>query len=124
MGIWSYNHHKGKRLSNKELKEAIIREEFSACNVHHISIPTWGEAYVAYTHKKDPENLICAAVVLIKWNNGTEVGFKVMGEECGPNANKCPKKILKMLSPLKGKHYSKWAEEWREDCWKNFKKRG
>ena len=129
MGTWTYYHGKYRPLKNAEIKKELIDREFASCTVHAISIPKWGEAYVAYSNPlyvKDPSRVFCA-VVKIACNNSSEIGFKVMGEECGPCYYNCPKKILKMLSPLptdeNDPKYYEWALNWREECWKNFKKK-
>ncbi len=43
-------------------------------------------------------------------------GYKDMTEDMGPAERKCPKAILDMLTPTD----SQWANEWREDCYKNL----
>lgn len=118
MGTWTYHHDYYRPLKNSEIRKEIIEREFPSCKVHAISIPKWGEAYVAFSVPKHSEpNKVFCAVVKIACNTSTEIGFKVMGEECGPYYYNCPKKILKMLSPTD----YKTAIEWREECWKNFK---
>ena len=120
MGTWTYWHGNYRPLKNKEIKEEIINREFSGCKIHAISIPKWGEAYVAFSNDRltDPNAIHCA-VVKIVCNTSTEIGFKVMDESMGPFYYNCPKKILKMLSPTEYEN----AIEWREECWKNFKRR-
>jgi hypothetical protein len=114
MGTWSYYHGYHRPLKNSEIKEQLLIHEFSGCKVHHISIPKWGEAYVAFSNDKlqDPNRIYCA-VVKIAVNNHKEIGFKVMDEECHPYYYNCPKKILNMLSPTTNVH----SLEWRKLCY-------
>ena len=45
--------------------------------------------------------------------------YKIISEDMGPCEDKCPESILKRLSPTD----SPWANEWRERCWENVKKK-
>ena len=44
--------------------------------------------------------------------DGTEWGYKLMCEEEGPNADRCPASVLRLLTPTK----DEWAREWRDRC--------
>lgn len=47
-------------------------------------------------------------------------GYKAMGEDEGPVASHCPKRILELLTPL-GENASTYAAEWRARCERNLK---
>jgi hypothetical protein len=116
MGSIVYNHYNYRPLKSREIKEYIEKYEFAGCEVKAISIPKWGEAYVAYNNPHLKDDKIWVAVVKIVCNNSREIGFKTMGEDEHPYYYNCPKKILKMLSETD----NKYAKEWREECWKRF----
>jgi len=46
-------------------------------------------------------------------------GYKDMSEEMGPCESECPERILKLLTPTT----YEWAQQWRDRCWENIKKR-
>lgn len=45
-------------------------------------------------------------------------GHKLIGEDCGPCEDRCPKKLLEML---RWPAPSEWAEAWRKRCAARFK---
>lgn len=75
--------------------------------------------YAAVKIKETGE--VWAAVYLLGYapNDYYNFGYKDMDETMGPNESECPERILKLLTPTD----SKWANEWRERCWQNIKRR-
>lgn len=67
--------------------------------------------YAAVEHDSE----VYAIVILISTSrsDGFNFGYKDMTEFCGPFETKCPKSILKMLTPTDEKR----ANEWRKKCW-------
>lgn len=72
-----------------------------------------GNVYYAAIENDDKE--VYAIVILISTSrsDGFNFGYKDMTEFCGPYETKCPKSILKMLTPTD----DKYANEWRKKCW-------
>ena len=72
-----------------------------------------GNVYYAAIENDDKE--VYAIVILISTSrsDGFNFGYKDMSEFCGPYETKCPKSILKLLTPTD----NKWANEWRQKCW-------
>lgn len=77
--------------------------------------------YIAF---RTPEGEINAAVVPTfkrRADGGyTEWIYKGMTEREGPCEDKCPLRILRLLT---NPAPNQWAEEWRERCYAHFKKR-
>jgi len=84
-------------------------------------------AAVEKIHKETGERKVWAAVILIRHYNKKNgkpywdhnFGWKDMDESCGPNADECPERILKLLTPTTYEH----AIDWRARCWANIEKR-
>ena len=102
------------RLS--EVKDEILNEfRGTDISVKYMSFK-FNAAYVALEHDKTHE--VTAFVVLWKYNKKTgELSTKVMNETEGPVKRDATMKLLKMLTPTD----NNYANEWRFDCWKNFK---
>lgn len=68
------------------------------------------------TENEPEDSLVFAAIVLTSVNNKDYYNFsyKDMDETVGPCQYGCPKSILDLLTPTK----SKYANEWRERCYK------
>lgn len=63
------------------------------------------------------EQSVVAHVVLTgKEDDYYNFGYKAISEDCGPCECDCPKSILNLLTPTD----SKWANEWRERCFKSL----
>jgi len=107
----------GFSLTTAEIKDEISKEfKGDIVTLKYISLK-FGTAYVALEHNNTHE--ITAFVVLWKYDkNAGELSTKVMNETEGPNERKATMKLLKMLTPTD----NNYANEWRFDCWKNFKK--
>jgi hypothetical protein len=69
--------------------------------------------YAAIRNEKNGS--VSAAIILTSSDkkDGFNFGYKDMSEEMGPNESKCPKSILKLLTPTE----SEYAKQWRERCW-------
>lgn len=76
-----------------------------------------GEYYAAIeTIQPNGDRAVWAGVALFERR---PFGFKEMGEQCGPNARRCPRGILELLTPLDPAKAG-YAEQWRADCWRNL----
>jgi hypothetical protein len=77
---------------------------------------------VLYAAVKTPAHGIFAAVVpyeMVRQDGGWILFYKEMCETEGPNEQKCPLKILKMLDSTE----SEYAQKWRDGCKHNAKRR-
>lgn len=73
--------------------------------------------YVAVRH---PDGYVYGAVVET-WKDNHEKDYwiyKLITEDMGPRKSKCPLHILRLLSPTN----SKYAMEWREECYRQFRR--
>jgi len=56
---------------------------------------------------------ITAAICLFRWNpnaaDGMILGYKDMGENCGPNEASCPESILDLLEPTENEYANRLA---------------
>lgn len=67
--------------------------------------------------KKQSTGEIFCAVFLIRWSSKSwdNFAYKDMTEHSGPGKCECPKRIMKLLSPLNDENDpSGWAREWRK----------
>lgn len=80
-----------------------------------------GSTYYAAVERKkaDGSREVWAAVFLTcgRSSDGTIWGYKDMDETMGPCEDRCPAKILALLSPTD----SKYANEWRQRCRENLR---
>ncbi len=106
----------GSHATLNDVKNEILNEfRGTDISVKYMSFK-FNVAYVALEHDKTHE--VTAFVTLWKFNKSSgELSTKVMNETEGPNERKATMKLLKMLTPTD----SKYANEWRIECWKNFK---
>lgn len=72
-------------------------------DIHENERTTWAAIFLTSTDMKD-------------WHN---FSYKDMDETVGPYKRDCPKSILDLLSPTE----SEWANEWRQECYKNLEKK-
>lgn len=73
---------------------------------------TQGFVALKRTLKETNESIVFALVLAITWHNEYEnMCFKEMDEEMGPYYYKCPKRILKLLSPTDNKEALKWRQK-------------
>jgi hypothetical protein len=75
-------------------------------------------AAVERIDKTTGEREVWAAVILCNYapKDRYNFGWKDMDETMGPCETECPERILKLLTPTE----SKYAQEWREACWKRI----
>jgi hypothetical protein len=78
------------------------------------------QCYMAVKLKDTGE--VIALVYMLTYARGYyNFGYKSMSEFCGPNISECPKRILKLLSPLNDENDPNgWAREWRKRCQDNI----
>ena len=103
-------HDQYERLNNAGIRK-YFDEHMQPCTIHYLSVQNFSEVYMALSTPEFPNERF-AMICLIK-NTNKEFGYKDMDETCGPNYHNAPKKLLEMLTPIE----SKWANEWRADCW-------
>lgn len=79
--------------------------------------------YAAIKNKKT--NDIFAVIFLIRWNRGTyNFSYKGMSEFSGPYEYECPKRIIKLLTPLTDENDPNgYARKWRKGVNEYWKKR-
>lgn len=76
-------------------------------------------AAIELTVKKTGEKRVRGAVILTDYDKRDGCFLtKHMSEDMGPNYWECPKRILKLLTPTD----SEWANQWRENCYKQLAK--
>ena len=114
MGWTTFN--KPKHISPSD----YFRNSFSHEPNHElldIAIVKRTQCYMAVKLKDTGE--IFAFVYMLTYGRGQEnFGYKDMTEFAGPNISECPKRILKLLSPLDAADDKNgWAIEWRKRCW-------
>lgn len=142
MGWTSYHatHYKNGKVDRKAECDACFMEGSNAGWYHVVKSTLVGSVYYAavqhlkrYTDQEDengnrlienvPEDKreTWAAVFLTRTDSRDYYNFcyKDMDETCGPCQAECPESILKLLSPTD----SQWANEWRERCRENAKKK-
>jgi hypothetical protein len=85
-----------------------------------IAIVKRTQCYMAVKLKDSGE--VIALVYMLTYGRGHEnFGYKSMSEFAGPNISECPKRILKLLTPLKAEDdVNGWAIEWRKRCQDNI----
>lgn len=84
-----------------------------------VAIVARKEAYAAVeTIRPDGSREVWAAVFLLDFKpsarDGLTFGYKDMDESMGPNANRCPAKILDLLTPTDREYANAWRERCRE----------
>ena len=89
-----------------------------------VAIKNRRTAYMAIerTSKQTGQRIVFAVVCLLQyWPKASyeNFGFKDMDESMGPCERDCPERILKLLTPTD----SKFAQQWREACWENIRRR-
>jgi hypothetical protein len=75
------------------------------------------EYYAAVEHTaEDGTRTVSAVICLLRFipraRDGATFGYKDMDEDMGPNAARCPKQILALLTPPS----TEYAAKWRESC--------
>lgn len=70
-------------------------------------------AAVETTEKSTGERKVWAAAFMVKFAKG-EFGYKDMDESVGPYTNRCPEKILDLLTPTEYPHAMVWRHKCRE----------
>ncbi len=92
----------------KQLKRCISSERLPDGTYPSEEIPeeerhVWAAVFLTSTDSRDYYNF----------------SYKDMSEDMGPCESECPEAILKLLDPTD----SQWANEWRERCWENAKRK-
>lgn len=67
----------------------------------------------------DETGYVVIGIVIMTSQRGGEFGYKVIGEECGPNYYGAPVSLINKLSDLDDtveKDYVQWAANWRDQC--------
>ena len=120
---WTYGlatHYKNGNVDRKAECDYLFRTELNASKTHMLTLlksAMVGSVYYAAIERKavDNENdrKVFALVCLTGVSKG-EFGYKDMDESECPYEFKCPKSILKLLTPTD----NKYANEWRANCYK------
>ena len=81
----------------------------------------------SYTALQLNNGKVIAVVCMIdhRPHDAYNFGYKDMEESMGPGITNCPKRSLKMLSPVEDLYKGdglKWATEWRKECWDAIKR--
>ncbi|GIV43938.1 MAG: hypothetical protein KatS3mg035_1061 [Bacteroidia bacterium] len=110
--------HKPKDVSPSD----YFRNVFSSEPNHElidIAIVKRTQCYMAVRLRDTGE--VIALVYMLTYGRGwNNFGYKSMSEFCGPAISECPKRILKLLSPLNDENDPNgWAREWRKRCEEN-----
>ena len=92
------------------LKSAMVGSVYYAAIQDMVTVNRQEDGSYKYTPINDGE--IWCAVFLTSTKNG-EFYYKDMNESCGPCECKCPKSILKLLSPTD----NDYATKWRNRCY-------
>lgn len=113
---WSYE-HRDKGTSNFDW----FKQDWSP-GYELLDGATVGGTF--YGALRRPDGLVTAVVILTRWapNDHFNFGTKSMTESWGPVEDRCPQRILDLLSPVEdlfpGEDSSsrQWASEWRQRC--------
>ena len=121
MGWTSYNanyYKNGKVDRVAEIKSHFEQNE----NYNVLKASSVGSTiYLAVERIVNEEKVVFAAVYLTSINMKYYYNFsyKDMYETVGPCQRECPESILKLLTPTD----NELANEWRNDCWENVRKK-
>lgn len=109
---WSYE-HRSRGTSNRDWFQRQLGEdtEILAC-------ATVGGTFYAACRKSAQPNEVWALVCLTRWapHDWYNFGTKWMDETVGPNEDRCPERILELLTPTS----SRYAQGWRDRCRANL----
>ena len=80
-----------------------------------------GSTWYAAVHVITPDvDCVTALVFLTRGSERSGFGYKDMTETMGPIEDRCPPRILDLLSPVEqlgqGEQAAEWAKEWRARC--------
>lgn len=109
MGWTSYyaTHFKNGKIDREaECLENLRSDKFDVLK----SAMVGSTFYAAIKNKQSGD--VFGAVILTKTERGQEFYYKPLDEDSGPCETKCPKSILKLLTPTT----NKYALEWRKQC--------
>lgn len=121
MGWTSYNanyYKNGKVDRVAEIKSHFEQNE----NYNVLKASSVGSTiYLAVERIVNEEKVVFAAVYLtsINMKDYYNFSYKDMDETVGPCQRECPESILKLLTPTD----NELANEWRNDCWENVRKK-
>ena len=109
----SFAHHwKNGKIDRKAECDARFTFKTEKQEVSVLKSSMVGSTYYAAVQVKTPEETTVIGGVILTGIRGPYIAMKVLEETCGPTERKCPKSILKLLTPTQ----SEWANEWRRDC--------
>lgn len=121
---WSWEHKsRGIKVTDLIRDNLTWESDTSKNTCLDVALVRLRTAYAAVERidKATGEREVWAAVFLLGYapNDYYNFGYKDMSESMGPCEAECPERILKQLTPTD----SEWANQWREKCWENLKKR-
>lgn len=91
--------------------------DFTAKVLRHAMVGSTLYAAVEFTYT-DGRRRVWASVTLTE-RQGAELCWKEMDETMGPNADRCPRSILGLLTPLEPGREG-YAAEWRLRAWEHL----
>lgn len=98
--------------TRQQLFEAEVRNNFIGQVIDYAV-----KGSVIYVAVRDKRSDKIEACVVLTEKRGEWWYMKYMGEEMGPCESQCPLRILRLLSPTE----SKYANDWRARCYRQFK---
>ena len=110
-GRWYYGTTRKERLEKMTEVYNWEDERKKVETIDAVLVGTTAYLAVKVTNKETGESRVSASVVLSR-QESNELMTKEIGEECGPTAKNCPRRILDKLTPTE----SQWANEWRKAC--------
>lgn len=110
-----------RRVTAEEAIEAELGRDILPRVIAHAK--KGGVVYAAVRDRTDPAQ-VWGLVLLVTtgkshWGEGRELTTKAMDETMGPGEDECPARILDLLTPTD----SECANQWRERCRENLRKR-
>ena len=108
------------RMRDKTVAEQILYENRNWPGVKILAHGTKGGAFYAAVKNLKTQDVFAYVVAydVRRGYYGTELSTKDMDETMGPVENKAPRKVLALLTPID----SKYANEWRAECWENVRR--
>lgn len=121
---WTFVDNRPRGMSNTEWFAREWGERFSE-RVVDLASPTLGETYVAYRRPSDDK--VECLVILTHFVRDGSFGYKDLDESMGIGLDRCPQRILELLSPVTelwpDDPRSQMASEFRDACWARIYRR-
>ena len=108
--------HRPRGLTDKEFFQGQMGSSYKV-------LETGRDGRTAYLAVEHPEGYVFGMVCLLHLapRSDYNFGYKDMDESMGPNEDRCPEKVLNLLSPLdEFPHSNDYAADWRKRCEANL----